>query len=449
MPDSDIVSPTGLDLSPKPPNAVRVSKRAGFLFLLVGGLVAAAILYGIATRGKRQFRLGFDPEGAKGMTAATDAGKVIAAQIPARPTGQSPEVQHRENQELQPPAPRPSRPVARQPRSARPAQAVAPAPAQYRDPTPEERRRALAFERELQALDAPTAARAGFMGGRESSLPTPQGDVAQMTELLRAMKGPGGLSSSGTSVAAGAVARPFVLDGGSASQAEEYRLQNAQDEKEAFLDKARSRKGETYLGTTRVKPLGKYEIKAGWDIPAILEQALNSDLPGEIKALVRENVYDTATGKHLLIPQGSRVVGIYDSRVAYGQDGVQVVWNRIIFPDGSSINLEGMSGQDAKGYTGLRYDVDNHYRRLVGFAVLTSVFSAAFQLSQSRRGTVFSYPSPAETAGSAVGREVSQIGAEVTRRNLNVQPTIKVPVGYRFNIRVNRDLLFEAPYTSG
>lgn len=238
----------------------------------------------------------------------------------------------------------------------------------------------------------------------------------------------------------------ITLGSNSTSQAEEYKLQNAQDEKEAFLEKARAKNAENYLGTTRLKPLSKYEIKAGWDIPAILEQAMNSDLPGDIKALVRENVYDTATGKYVLIPQGSRLVGAYDSRIGYGQDGVQVTWNRIIFPDASSINLEGMAGQDAKGNTGLRYDVDNHYKRLIGMAVLTSAFSAAFQLSQTRRGTVFTYPSPGEIAGSAAAGNLSQIGAEVTRRNLNIQPTVKVPIGYRFNVRVNRDLLFESPY---
>jgi type IV secretion system protein TrbI len=139
-------------------------------------------------------------------------------------------------------------------------------------------------------------------------------------------------------------------------------------------------------------------------------------------------------------------VGAYDSQIGYGQDGVIVVWNRIIFPDASSTNIEGMAGQDAKGQSGLRDRVDKHYRRIIGFAVLTSMFNAAFQLSQSRRGGLLAYPSAGETAGSAIGRELSQFGAEVTRRNLNVQPTIKVPIGYRFNVRVNRDMLFEAPY---
>lgn len=236
------------------------------------------------------------------------------------------------------------------------------------------------------------------------------------------------------------------IGGQSISGAEEYRLQNAQDEKEEFLDRAKARNQETYLNRTRVKALGPYEIKAGWDIPAVLEQALNSDLPGEIKALVRENVFDTATGKYLLIPQGSRLVGNYSSRISYGQNGIQVVWDRVIFPDGSSIVLEGMSGQDAKGMAGLRDKVDNHHGRLFGMGALTSLFAAAGQLTVNRRNNVFSYPSAQELAGQAAAQNMAQIGAEATRRNLSVQPTIKVDIGYRFNVRVNRDLLFDAPY---
>ncbi len=178
-----------------------------------------------------------------------------------------------------------------------------------------------------------------------------------------------------------------------------------------------------------------------------LEQGLNSDLPGELKALVASNVYDTATGRYLLIPQGARLVGRYNSVIGYGQNGVQVVWNRIIFPDASSIDLEGMEGQDEQGYAGLRHRVDNHYERLIGFAVLTSLFAAGFELSQSRTTSVLQYPSAGELAGAAVGQQATQLGAEVTRRNLNIQPTIKVPAGYKFNVRVNRDILFDAPYT--
>ena len=132
--------------------------------------------------------------------------------------------------------------------------------------------------------------------------------------------------------------------------------------------------------------------------------------------------------------------------VAYGQDGVQVVWSRIIFPDASSIDLNGMVGLDSHGNAGLRDKVDRHYTRLIGFSALTSLFSAAFEISQRQNQSVLAYPSPTEAASSAVGRELSQTGAQITRRNLNVQPTIKVPVGYQFTVRVNRDILFEAPY---
>ena len=90
--------------------------------------------------------------------------------------------------------------------------------------------------------------------------------------------------------------------------------------------------------------------------------------------------------------------------------------------------------------------MDNHYKRLVGFSVLSSIFSAGFQLSQSRRGTIFQNPSAAEVAAGSVGQDVSQLGAQITRKNLNIQPTIKVPVGYKFNVSVNPDILFEGPY---
>jgi type IV secretion system protein TrbI len=221
-----------------------------------------------------------------------------------------------------------------------------------------------------------------------------------------------------------------------------------QSRKDAFLTGARTGQADDYLRSTREAPLSRYEIKAGWEIPAVLEQSLNSDLPGELNALVTSNVYDTATGLYLLIPQGSRLIGKYDSRISYGQDGVQVAWSRVVYPDASSIDLDGMMALDSHGNAGLRDKVDHHYTRLIGFSVLTSMFTAAFAISQRSNQTALTYPSPAQTAGSAVGQELSQTGAQITRRNLNVQPTIKVPAGYKFTVRVNRDILFEAPYAA-
>jgi type IV secretion system protein TrbI len=203
---------------------------------------------------------------------------------------------------------------------------------------------------------------------------------------------------------------------------------------------------EDYLKFTRTPPLSRFEIKAGWEIPAVLEQSLNSDLPGELKALVMSNVYDTSTGLYLLIPQGSRLVGNYNSRIGYGQDGVQVIWRRIIFPDASAIDLSGMEGLDAHGNSGLRDKVDHHYKQLIGFAVLTSMFDAALAITHNRQQSVLVYPSATQDAESAAGREVSQLGTQITRKNLNLQPTVKIPAGYKFNVRVNRDILFEEPY---
>jgi type IV secretion system protein VirB10 len=222
--------------------------------------------------------------------------------------------------------------------------------------------------------------------------------------------------------------------------------QNMQARKGLFIAQTRNSSGEAYLKSTRVAPISEYEIKAGWEIPAVLEQELNSDLPGELKALVAANVYDTATGQHLLIPQGARIVGTYDSSIAYGQSGVQAIWHRIIYPDASSIDLGGMVGQDAHGISGFRSDVDNHYKRLIGFTTLSSLFSAGFQLSQTRTRSVLQNPSVGEIAAGAVGQEVTQTGGQITRRNLNIQPTIKIPVGYKFNVRVNHDILFDSPY---
>jgi type IV secretion system protein VirB10 len=306
-------------------------------------------------------------------------------------------------------------------------------PAQIHEETPEERRRAAAYQQEQEAMQAPTSIRSSATSPLSVTPAQPtSNDLSQVEALSRALGSRQGGDSAGS-----ANGQPLEND---------YDSQNMQSRKEGFLAAARNHQGDDYLRSTREAPLSRYEIKAGWEIPAVLEQSLNSDLPGELKALVTSNVYDTATGLYLLIPQGSRLIGRYDSRVSYGQDGVQVAWSRVIYPDASSIDLDGMMGLDSHGNAGLRDTVDRHYLRIVGFTVLTSIFTAAIEISQRSTQTALTYPSPAQTAGSAVGQELSQTAAQITRRNLNVQPTIKVPAGYRFPVRVNRDILFEAPY---
>ncbi len=332
-----------------------------------------------------------------------------------------------------------------------PAQPVAAPIPQPREPSPEERRLLAAYEREQQAIAAPTTLREGF--GAAGSGTSPQGgqggrnngdDAAQIASMIQALSRQGG----GSQVTPDALRALVASRGSSGNETGDDGDQNMQERKESFLTKARAGQMDDYLKSTRTAPLSRYEIKAGWEIPAILEQALNSDLPGELKALVSSNVYDTASGRFLLIPQGARLVGAYNSRIGYGQDGVQVIWDRVIYPDGSSLDLSGMIGQDAHGYSGFRDKVDRHYKRLVGFAVLTSLFAAASEIAQNQNRSLLTYPSAAQVAGSAAGQQAADLGAQITRRNLNVQPTIKIPVGYRFNVRVNRDVLFDAPYES-
>lgn len=311
---------------------------------------------------------------------------------------------------------------------------------------PEERLHEELARQEQEAMQAPTAvhfttADATSTLPASSQNPTNQGDLAQVAALGAAL-GAGARDekpSYGTMGFAPSYSSP-------ASTGADYDAQNMQSRKEQFLRSASTTRAEDYLKSTRRPPLSEYEIKAGWEIPAVLEQSINSDLPGEIKALVMSNVYDTATGRYLLIPQGSRLIGDYDAHVAYGQDGVQVVWNRIIFPDASSIDLSGMVGLDSHGNSGLRDKVDRHYKRLFSFAALTSAFSAAFAISQRQNQNVLTTPSAAQTASAAVGQELSETGAQITRRNLDVQPTIKVPAGYKFTVRVDHDILFDSPY---
>ena len=438
-----IESPSGLDLNPKPPNPVRMNKRAGALVLTLGILLLSLFAYGGYKRQTLQ-QAAVGDFGPKNVTPATAAGSEILKAIPEGGTATLNGSQV--SAAGAPPEPRAANKGSVEPRSANraavPANYQAPPPSYsvasdaVRAPSPEEQARIAAYSRHQEALTAPTSFRQASSAWSQEPLRS-NGSAEGLEPLLNAVANRMASSSSaGASSSVGLGTKPS-----------EYDEQNMQAGKQQFIRNARSGgRTDDYLKSIRTAPVSPFEIKAGWEIPAVMEQALNSDLPGELKALVSSSVFDTATGQYLLIPQGSRLVGTYDSRIGYGQDGVQVVWNRMIFPDASSIDLAGMTGVDAHGNAGLRDQVDHHYKRLIGFAALTSLFSAGFELSQRSRQSVLTYPSPGEIVGSAVGQEVSQLGSRITRRNLNVQPTIKIPVGYRFNVRVNRDILFEAPY---
>lgn len=220
---------------------------------------------------------------------------------------------------------------------------------------------------------------------------------------------------------------------------------NRQAQKLAFQ---REQHPSAYLNARLEPPRSSFEIKTGTVIPSLLVTELNSDLPGEIVAQVSQNVYDTATGKYLLIPQGSKLFGRYDSQVSFGQDRLLVSWHRLIFPNAHAIDLDGMSGHDQGGMGGFGDRVNNHYGRLFGAALLTSTVSAAYQLSQPEedRGGDRLVPSEREIAAAAVGQQMTQLGLEIARRNLQVQPTVEIRKGYRLAVMVNKDVVFPGSY---
>lgn len=192
-------------------------------------------------------------------------------------------------------------------------------------------------------------------------------------------------------------------------------------------------------------PRTPYELRAGFVVPATLISGINSELPGQIMGQVAQNVYDTATGKYLLIPQGSRLVGAYSSNVAYGQARVLVAWQRIIFPDGKAMDIGSMSGADSAGYSGFNDQVNNHYFRLFASAFLMSGVTAGISLSQPKQtGTTTQTASSAMS--EALGQQLGQVTAQLISKNMNIAPTLEIRPGYRFNVMVTKDMTFSKPY---
>ncbi len=193
-------------------------------------------------------------------------------------------------------------------------------------------------------------------------------------------------------------------------------------------------------------PRSPYELRAGFVVPATMISGINSDLPGQIMAQVSQNVYDTATGKWLLVPQGSRLVGAYCSDVAYGQERVLVAWQRIVFPDGKAMDIGAMPGADGAGYAGFKDRVNNHYWRLFSSAVLMSAVTAGVTLSQDQGQSDGDGVSASQAMSQALGQQLGQVTAQLIARNMNIAPTIEIRPGYRFNVIVTKDMTFSKPY---
>ena len=220
---------------------------------------------------------------------------------------------------------------------------------------------------------------------------------------------------------------------------------NGQGGKEKFFNQDIADLG--YLPNSIVPQISPFELKRGSVIPATLVTGINSDLPGRITAQVSQNVYDSATGHRLLIPQGAKLFGRYDSDVSFGQNRVLVVWTDIIFPNGSTLQIGGMAGTDAAGYGGFKDKVDNHYFRTFGSAILVALIGTGTDLllPQDRSG-IGSTDSAADAARRSFAETFGQISQQTVSKNLDVQPTLKIRPGYRFNVLVDQDIVFPRAY---
>lgn len=199
---------------------------------------------------------------------------------------------------------------------------------------------------------------------------------------------------------------------------------------------------ETFSGHFIQDKLSDYQVYAGTVIPGLMLTGLNSDLPGVIVGQVSENVYDTVTGQHLLIPQGTKILGRYDSETTFGQSRALVIWNRLIFPNGKSILLGNMTGSDREGFSGFHDKVRSHYGRALWSAILGGVATGGVAAAATNGTDDTSFGAE---AGRDAARNISQSVNSITQKNLNIQPTIIIRPGYQFNILVDKDLVLE-PY---
>src|SRR6202008_528665 len=187
----------------------------------------------------------------------------------------------------------------------------------------------------------------------------------------------------------------------------------------------------------------------GFVIPGVLLSGVNSEVPGTIIAQVAQDVYDNATGSDLLIPQGARLIGSYSANVQYGQSRLFVVWQRIVYPDGRALDIGAEPGTDSARYAGFKDQVDSHWVRIFGSAILMSAISAGISYSQDRyqgSGNYYQPPRFSAELSQAVGQQFGQAAAKLLEKNLDIAPTLTIRPGYRFSVLLIKDFVFPGAY---
>jgi type IV secretion system protein VirB10 len=284
-----------------------------------------------------------------------------------------------------------------------------------------------AYERRMAAIEAPTGEAQNTASATATRATDPlQSELAHLAE------------SAGN----GSQVQPQMVPGPTGLRMPGTDDPNEQDAKRAFQKTAEG----DYLKTTRMAPTSPWVVERGEVIPAGLPNQIVSDLPGDLVAEVKRDIYDTPQHKFVMIPAGSLLAGEYNSGVTYGQKRVQVVWTYLRFPDGSYVNLDKFVGHSADGSTGLGDQVDNHLKRLIGDIVLSSLFAAGVQISTGHTNGNLLEPSNTQLAASAAGEQAAQVGQQLTNRNLNVQPTVKIRPGDVFYVSVLKSIVFPGPY---
>ena len=234
---------------------------------------------------------------------------------------------------------------------------------------------------------------------------------------------------------------PWPLSPGAPQETDDYAAQNRQAGKQAFVD---AEPDSWIYGSAQMQtPRSPHQLMAGTVIPAALLTAINSDLPGQVIATVTEHVHDSVTGRHVLVPQGTRLIGQYDSQVAYGQRRVLMVWTRLIRPDGSSLVLDRLPAADVAGRSGLGDRVDWHWSRIFAGAALSTLIGVGAELAAPDR--VDGDGRIVIAARESVQDTVNQVGQQITRRNLDIQPTLTVRAGHPLRIVVRHDLILGSP----
>ncbi len=216
---------------------------------------------------------------------------------------------------------------------------------------------------------------------------------------------------------------------------------NGQKGKLTFLKQGPD--GEIYNKHGEQKPVSPYQLMAGTIIPASLVTGLNSDLPGFVIAQVTENVFDSLTGQHLLVLQGSRLIGKYDSVIAFGQSRALVVWQRIIRPDGASVVIDNLPATDEAGYAGLSDKVDFHTWKLIKGIAMSTLLGVGTELSLGTNESDL-----VQAIRESTQEKVNRAGQSIVQRTLDIQPTITVRPGWPLRVIVNKDIIL-SPYRNG